>query len=654
MISFVPSEEKLNQLAEAYVKNLLETRSFHGQFHDGESLKSVSPHAQINKFLLFQVFQALQMQVQRVKHPYFNFEDEQIAESLDKLKNLLSLNIRINDSDLSQLLVQATFNNLKLLFAPVDTLTHFFFGGEESLSLEKFERYAPFFEDFNFVVRSLLAFARKHEKEFVSVSEFRQMSDRIMELYETKTGQSIHLYQEDNIRNITGYSLPVLEQEVKSEEEAKRHELEAKALAEAEALSLKEQEASQIAEAEAEAKRQEEEARLKAVAEAAAEAEAEAQKQAAEAEASKNFFETLGLESNPLMIEIEDVDISMEEAPAITEVVVENSEETEEMVEEAVETVVETVAEMPEAPAEEAPLEIEIEEETVAVEEAAADNPMDVVAEVSAEAESVGEPAEVVAIVEETVTETVIEIEEEAADSPLTTSSAEEDEALREILEMAEAVSPENDEPELPKPVWSQFLVDKAKTILDQIQSGPDKPAGDQGSVLDKFRKDEPLNEEPEEGKIFHLPVKEPSADTHQQAPPAPSYLDRYKTSEDSEKEEAEEKPFVLPNQPVTDRPKTLAERYAEESKSKSGARTTSGVIKLEDIQIHKQFQIVQRVFDGNNVRFRIILDKVNAATTKGEVEEIIMKYITSSEKVNLDDSLVQEFMGILRSRFAD
>ncbi|MEL7065308.1 MAG: hypothetical protein AAFP00_16330, partial [Bacteroidota bacterium] len=74
--------------------------------------------------------------------------------------------------------------------------------------------------------------------------------------------------------------------------------------------------------------------------------------------------------------------------------------------------------------------------------------------------------------------------------------------------------------------------------------------------------------------------------------------------------------------------------------------------IRLDEIPIHKQYQYVQKVFDGNNVRFRIIVDKINNAKDKDETEEILEKFVLSNAKLNREDPVVQEFISLLRNRF--
>ena len=78
-------EEKLNELAQKVSEKLLASHSFTDGKIRGEELQSFTEHEQVNKFLLFQVFQVWNMQISKLKHPYFDFDQPEIQESLNSL-----------------------------------------------------------------------------------------------------------------------------------------------------------------------------------------------------------------------------------------------------------------------------------------------------------------------------------------------------------------------------------------------------------------------------------------------------------------------------------------------------------------------------------------------------------------------------------------
>ena len=136
---------------------------------------------------------------------------------------------------------------------------------------------------------------------------------------------------------------------------------------------------------------------------------------------------------------------------------------------------------------------------------------------------------------------------------------------------------------------------------------------------------------------------------------PLISIFDRYYKKAQSPVSD-EEETAILPNlgtKVETETPKTLVESLMSETPSHLiSTLHASQKIKLEDIPIHKQYLYVQRVFTGNNVRFRIIIDKTNNANSRQEVEEIVEKYILSNPDIRAKDPVVEEFLELLRSRF--
>lgn len=662
MIYLRLSDEKTSQLAARYVKQVLETRPTHAEPYDGEALKSVAPHPQINKFLLFQVYQALQAQEARLRHPFFDFSDPAVQETTTKLFSLLSRHIRISPADLKGLMEQAAFNHIRLALDPVSTLSTFFFGGESSLSAEKMERLSPFFEDFGFLVRSILAFAKKQPDQSVSADTFRQTAEKVLNLYAEKTGEPVSAYQEKILRQITGYTFSALENEVKAEEaekarlEAARAEQE-KALAEAEARRQAEEAARQAEEA---ARAAEEAARILALQEEAA----------ARAEAPVSFFETIQPETPHLEIEF-DLDDQDSALPPPTPEPVHAPEPEEDEKPEKKEVFTSFDIEIgahktPEVRSQEFVKPEGHPHEPVSFVETGESRVLETTPPATPEVFSLHENTPGTET-KEVVTSFDIEIgahrTPEGPSQEVVITDAH-DEEMRAILEMADAASPETtdedypapDEPRgddgLPKTIWSQLQVERTKTILDQINKGPvtQEPATPvpPATVANRFLKEE--TSEKEEVFVPKFPVKAPEPEQ-----PVVPVSERIKLKEE---ETEPDKPFSLPGQENKDRPKTIAERLMEQAQQKQPAAPKSGPagkpLRAEDIPIHKQYQFVQKVFEGNNVRFRVIFDKVNSATSRAEIKEIIDRYILPSEKLNPNDPVVQEFMNLLLNQFPE
>ena len=142
------------------------------------------------------------------------------------------------------------------------------------------------------------------------------------------------------------------------------------------------------------------------------------------------------------------------------------------------------------------------------------------------------------------------------------------------------------------------------------------------------------------------------------------SFLDRFQSAAKSEKtapivplepKESPKEPASSVLDQLQDKPQSIADKFAEQNRQRKlheSLSTGGGKIKLDEIAIHKQYQFVQKVFAGNNVRFRIIVDRVNDARDAAEVEDILSKFVLSVDDLDREDPVVKEFVTLLRNRF--
>lgn len=634
------SEEKLNELAQEASERMMKGRYLNQGTIRGEELKSFSEHNQINKFLLFQVYQVWNMQLSKLKHPYFDFENSEIQDILNTLRNQLSRNISISTEDFGTMLQRAVYNNLKLLTAPKEAFSSFFFVNTDKTSIELFERYTPFFADLDFIVNSILHFHKKNGLDTVEKDTFFAKMDRVVELYDRKSAESFETYCSNRIQQLTGKTADELlhiseldaaraaaEAQEKAEAEKRAAEAaEAEAAAQKAAELKKQQEAEARIKAEQERLKQEEEARKKAEAEAKRAAEEarksaealrqkeeelkrlEAERLRAEEEKKKlSFFDTISGAGNYFDIDDED-SAPVEEEAVIDEEVIQNHVE------------VETAPIVEPAPI--APVVEEVVQE--------------IVAEAPVEPEIIEAPEPPVAEVIEMPTE-VIETPE-AVDQP-DTIAEQLAENLNEEKTVFERLKAQADSKE-----QTPSIVEVHESPVEEAPEETDKSKESTASFLDRF-----LNNKKEEPVIERDPTPEPEPKVESKPVPVPPV---------PEPKEEEAAPTIIDEQEDDERPQTIAEKFQQREDAPASSVHThtlngsNGKIKLDEIPIHKQYQYVQKVFDGNNVRFRIIVDKINNAKGKEEVEDILNKFVLNNDSLDRGDGVVKEFLVLLRRRF--
>lgn len=536
------SESELLSLTERISAKLLSEHPVSAEAVTGEEIKEFFPHAQLNSFLLFQIYQVWDQRVQQLKHPYFDFSSDDVQEVLESLKNRLAHHINVDAESFKSLVDRSVANTLSFIIAPQNGFKQFFYPQGQDLAISQLEQYSHFFSDWDFVVNSILKYCLKHEKESISWEDFSSKMERVLDIYQQKKGQSILEYRKGLYHSLTGEDLEAYLAEIerlRKEEEAARlaKEAEEERQKELEAARIREEEEQKRLEAERLAKEEEERLRK-------------------EAEASrKTIFDDLGGSGEALDLDDDLDEITTEKAEAVVEAIAEEIVET---------------------PAVETP-EVEPTAEAPAEEPAAAPD------------------------------------------------------GDKEFLEMAASLEPEVEEP---------------KTTLDRLSNGT-------STFLDRFQ----AKKEDAEEAIANTnnsveetiaKAKEEVVKPVEKAPEVtpPVVEDTPATPEETDSSSVLDK--------IQEKSQTVADKFAEQTRARKLHESINGnqKIKLDEIPIHKQYQYVQKVFGGNNVRFRIIVDRINDARDANEVEDILNKFVLSIDDLDREDPVVQEFVQMLRNRF--
>lgn len=246
--------------------------------------------------------------------------------------------------------------------------------------------------------------------------------------------------------------------------------------------------------------------------------------------------------------------------------------------------------------------------------------------------EETGEEVAAVEEHQEVVEETVEEETPEHVEAVEEVAEETQEEAEKEFLEMAASMEP-TPEPE-PAPV-----PEEPKTTFDKLTNGAT-------TFLDRFQS---KKEEQEETVSEVLEEVTETVEEVAETPPAPEVpVEPVFGAAPSE----EDSSSVLDK--IQEKSQTVADKFAEQTRQRKLHESINGnqKIKLDEIPIHKQYQYVQKVFGGNNVRFRIIVDRVNDARDANEVEDILNKFVLSIDDLDREDPVVQEFVQLLRNRF--
>lgn len=229
MKKIILADDKLNKLVDEITERLVEGHAFRHGAISGEEIAKFAPHQQVNQFVLFRIYQDGNTYLQRLNHPYFNFVNEDVKAALGRFFNVLSGHIRVREADFRKLLRQAVYNNLKLILNPEDAIGNFFFGTMSGIPVSLYRKHAPYFSDFDFVIRALDRYYEKNNLLRAEKDVFIQKFNRVLEIYEQKQGKKIADYQRALFKELTGKDMaevvgpqaaPGAEEEKKTADEA--------------------------------------------------------------------------------------------------------------------------------------------------------------------------------------------------------------------------------------------------------------------------------------------------------------------------------------------------------------------------------------------------------------------------------------------------
>jgi hypothetical protein len=100
------------------------------------------------------------------------------------------------------------------------------------------------------------------------------------------------------------------------------------------------------------------------------------------------------------------------------------------------------------------------------------------------------------------------------------------------------------------------------------------------------------------------------------------------------------------------EKPQTLADLFQQKTSETQPSNGKRGPISLDNIPIHKQFQFSQKIFLGNNVQFRAFVQEINTTHSWEQADKLLNQKVIQPNNLKEDDSLLQEFIQIVRNRY--
>ncbi|WP_373522489.1 hypothetical protein [Aquiflexum sp.] len=107
--------------AKEFSKQICDQYFSQKKYMTGHEIITLSPSPQVNFFTIKTIFEAWQMELEKLKSsPYFDYRDKSVHEALKDFMNVLSRTIKIERSHFEPLINQAVINSINLAVDPLE------------------------------------------------------------------------------------------------------------------------------------------------------------------------------------------------------------------------------------------------------------------------------------------------------------------------------------------------------------------------------------------------------------------------------------------------------------------------------------------------------------------------------------------------------
>lgn len=146
----------IEKISTAFVQKTIEKCFQEKTKISGDQIVTATEYPQINYFVLREIFNRWEVETERFKSAYFDFENPEVQKSFTDFKNTLSRNILVDKVGFEEMLSHATTKTLDLYLQPeAFFISDFRNLPDFKLSKAWLDKNSIFFKDYNWLIMSL-------------------------------------------------------------------------------------------------------------------------------------------------------------------------------------------------------------------------------------------------------------------------------------------------------------------------------------------------------------------------------------------------------------------------------------------------------------------------------------------------------------------
>jgi hypothetical protein len=147
----------------------------------GPEILKLTSVPQVNMFVIRELLLAWKEETQRIKSPYFDYEDAEVKQALDTLMTVLSNHIAVSKQDFAPLLRKAVRQTLLVIFNPYDFFSILVTGTDNRVEVSKFREEIKYLKINRAPIARLVEKLDEKGHKEVSGNEAFAILDQILE-----------------------------------------------------------------------------------------------------------------------------------------------------------------------------------------------------------------------------------------------------------------------------------------------------------------------------------------------------------------------------------------------------------------------------------------------------------------------------------------
>jgi hypothetical protein len=167
------AEKYADQITQIFFENKAKIR--------GEEILALTNIKQVNLFIIKKLMDHWKKEANKLKSPYFNYEDKEVISRLQELMNTLSKNIWIEKKHFEPLLVAAVIDTLYLIFSPYEFFHQELSDSKNSISKQHLIDKKKFIKINGELFEAFLNKIKLSEKEAFIPDETRGLFNKVCE-----------------------------------------------------------------------------------------------------------------------------------------------------------------------------------------------------------------------------------------------------------------------------------------------------------------------------------------------------------------------------------------------------------------------------------------------------------------------------------------